>query len=396
MSAIRYAPIIIAIILAISVFAYADVNASSLAQSHITLRVGYPDSLDESDVADMYANQLLKAEGILVVPTFYDSPPLSYQGLISNQEDISYVNTVDAIATGPTSGSQTTCVYFDGLASTFLEIVGGGITQASQMIGKTTEDFGAGSATRALNYYWFAQAGVSTSVSGHNSTAVNLKQGGGNFARVADIQSGATQGIVVDDFILNDFLSTTTPDINNSAHGGPFHVLFYSPTNYMGTCYTVRDSWLQSTSNQQALVKYLEALTQAQRWAISNPSQFVTFAAGQLPLTAVSEIQYTSTLYPATFTFWPYGNYNLMGAENLTGLYTQTNNFYKIAQQISSPVLNSSVTPYGVVNGHWELQALQALGPYCYPHQSWVTPQFESYVNSILPTSFGGFQGSCA
>ncbi|MDH2901670.1 MAG: hypothetical protein PXY39_11945, partial [archaeon] len=64
--------------------------------------------------------------------------------------------------------------------------------------------------------------------------------------------------------------------------------------------------------------------------------------------------------------------------------------------QISKPVLNSTVTPYGVVNGQWELQALNAVGPYCYPHQSWVTPSFISFVNSVVPPAFGGFQGSCA
>jgi ABC-type nitrate/sulfonate/bicarbonate transport system substrate-binding protein len=390
MSAIRYVPIIVAVILAVSVVAVAQsmVSTASSSKPSIQLTVGYPDSLDESDVADLYAFQLLKAENIIVTPTFYDAPPLSYQGLISGQQDISYVNTVQAIADGPTSGQQTTCVSLDGLTGTFL-MISKGITSPSQLKGQTVEDFGAGTATRALNYYWFNQTGIAVNTNAPNPSSVYLKNGGGNVARVSDLEAGRAQAIVVDDFIASDF----TGSINST---GAYHILFNSPQNYFGTCYTVRDSWLANSANQNLLVKFLTAILKAQQWAISYPTQFVSFAEQQLPLTAPSEIQFASTYYPQTYAYWPYGDYNLIGPENASGIYAQTNLFYEISGQISKPVLNTTVTPYGVVNGQWELQALNAVGPYCYPHQSWVTPSFISFVNSVVPPAFGGFQGSCA
>jgi ABC-type nitrate/sulfonate/bicarbonate transport system substrate-binding protein len=404
LSFVRYVPIIIAVILAGGLFAtaYSTVPASqTVAGPSITLRVGYPDSLDESDVTDMYAyTHILPAEGINVLPTFYDAPPLSYKGLISGQQDISFGTTAQSIARGPglnPASSQTTCVTSYALSGVFLEIAGDGITSPQQMLGKTAEDFGPGTSTRSLNDYWYSQAGVPISTAGVNSSAVYLKQGGGNPARVHDIEGGVVQAIAVDDFILADFQS---PSVNNTANHGPFHVLFHAPNNYFDNCFSVRDSWLKGTTNgvnnSAIIVKFVAAIIAAQRWAISNPSQLVTFAESQLPLTAPSEIQFTSTFYPAAFTYTPYGSYNLIGDQNLTGKFQQTSTFYIDAGVITSPVSNSSVQPYGVVNKWFEYQALQSLGPYSYPMQSWVTPSFESTIQAAVPSWMGGIGTSTA
>ncbi len=389
MSAVRFLPIVIAIILAGTLFVAAQANVPQ-ASTTVTLRVGYPDSLDESDISDLYAySHILAPQGINVIPTFYDAPPLSYKGLITGQQDISFDTSSQTIALGPGGNppQQTTCVTSYALAGVFLTISGQGITQPSQMIGKVAEDFGPGSSTRALDLYNFEKAGVPVSQDVANSSAVELKNGGGNIARVADLEAGRAAAITTDDFILSDF---TSPSINNTAHGGPFHVLFYAPTNYWDNCFAVKDSWLQNTANQAVLVKFIEAIIQAQRDFISNPSLMVSYAESQLPLTAPSEIQFTSTFYPSHFTYWPYGAYNLQGVWNVTGMYTSTQNYFIQTGVITSPVANSTVQPYGVVNKYFELQALNALGPYTYPKSaSWMTTVFQSYIASVVPTQFG-------
>ncbi len=388
MSAARFLPIVVAIILAGTLVytAYAMVPAPS---SNVSLRVGYPDSLDESDVSDMYAyNVILPAEHIYVTPTFYDAPPLSYKGLISGQQDISFGTTAQSIARGP-GGSppqQTTCVTSYALAGVFLEIAGQGITSPSQMIGKVAEDFGPGTSTRSLDLYWYAQAHVPVSQDVANSSAVTLVNGGGNIARVHDLEKGVAAAIAVDDFILSDFQGSA----NTTANGGPFHVLFYAPNNYYDNCFAVNDSWLQNSANQAVLVKFIEAIIQAQRDFISNPSLMVSYAESQLPLTAPSEIAFTSTFYPGHYTYWPYGAYNLIGSANVTGVYAGTQTYFLDTGIITSAVANSTVQPYGVVNKWFENQALAALGPYTYPSSaSWVTPAFKSYVSSVVPSTLG-------
>ncbi|MDG6995491.1 MAG: hypothetical protein JRN52_06170 [Nitrososphaerota archaeon] len=393
MSAIRFVPIIVAILLAGTLVVYAQATVpTTTTPTTVTLRVGYPDSLDESDVSDLYAAQLLKAEGINVVPTFYDAPPLSYKGLISGQQDIAWDTTSQTFALGPLSGEQTTCVGSYELGGTFLSISNGGITSLSQMVGKTAEDFGTGTATRSLNLYWYKAAGIPITTTGVNASAVYLKNGGGNVARVHDLENNVTQAIVVDDFILSDFMS---PSINNTAHNGPFHVLAYAPSTYWSQCFAVKDSWLSNKANQQVIVKYLEAMYQAQRKFIVDPAFMVSFAEQQLPLTAPSEIQFTSTLYPAIGVYWGWGAYNLQGPMSLNGMFAGTNQFYMDANIISSPVQNSSVAPYGVVNKWFEYQALQALGPFNVPScESWITPAFTTMVQSSVPSSLGGISSS--
>ncbi len=389
LSLVRYIPIIVAIILAVGIVAYAQSSVASATppptKYNVTLRVGYPDSLDESDVTDMYAySHILAPLGIHVIPTFYDAPPLSYKGLISGQEDISFGTTAQSFARGPgLNGEQTTCVTSYALAGVFLEIAGDGITQPSQLIGKTVEDFGPGTSTRSLDLYWFAQANVPTTTDPTNKSAVYLKVGGGNIARVNDLETGVAQAIAVDDFILSDF---TDPSINNTAHHGPFHVLFYAPTNYFDNCFAVEDSWLSQPANQQVIVEFIKAIIEAQRYFIQNPSALVTFAESQLPLTAPSEISFTSTFYPAHFTYWPYGSYNLIGSQNVTGKFANTNTFFIDAGVISSPVSNSTVKPFGVINKWFEYEALQQLGPFPYPSEPWATPSFLATVSSWVPS----------
>ena len=356
---------------------------ASSGTSAVTLKVGYPDSLDESDVMDLYAFQILAHEGINVVPTYYDSPPLAYKALISGQQDIAYDESGGSFF----SGQQTTCVGGYMLSGTFLAIAGDGITSPTQLLGKTAEDFGPGTIMRYLNYYWFNQAGIAVNTNGPNPTSVYLKNGGENVARVNDLQKGAAQEIVVDDFILADFES---PSVNNSADGGPYHVLFYSPDNYFDTCYAVTDNWLSSTGNQALVVKFLAALYQAQRYFISNPEVYVNFAETQLPLIPTAEIEFASTFYPSHYTYWPYGLYNLQGNQSLESKFATTSDFFMTAGVISAPLANDSVKPYGMINRYFELDALKSMGPYAYPDQSWVNPIFSANIRSWVPTWMTG------
>ncbi len=362
---------------------YSEMNlpVSSAGQTNITLTIGYPNSMDESEVTDQYAFQLLAAEGIHVIPTYYDNPSLDYKGLIAGQQEISYDESEGSLL----SGQATTCVGGYMLAGTYLAVAGDGITSPSQLLGKTAEDFGAGTIERYLDYYWFDQAGVPTNTIGPNPNSVFLKTGGENVETVHDLETGAAQMIVVDDFILSDLQN---PSINNSAHDGPFHVIFYAPHNYYDTCFAARDDWLSSASNQAVLVKFLAALYQAQRYFISNHDSYLTFAEQQLPETPISEIQFASTYYPAHYAYWPYGIYNLQGDQNISVKYNGTNQFFITAGVLKSPVANDSVKPFGVYNKYFELQALQMLGPYSYPNESWVgtTPSFESNLQSWVPS----------
>jgi len=380
----RYVPIIVACLLVVSIASAAQLTLpASAGANNVTLKVGYPDSLDESDVMDLYAFQILANEGIHVVPTYYDSPPLAYKALISGQQDIAYDESGGSFFTG----QQTTCVGGYMLAGTFLAIVGDGITNPSQLLGKTAEDFGPGTIMRYLNYYWFKQAGIAVNTNGPSPNSVYLKNGGENVVRVNDLQKGVAQEIVVDDFILAAFES---PAINNTAHGGPYHVLFYSPDNYFDTCYAVADSWLSNTANQALLVKFLAALYQAQRYFISNPDKLVTFSEQQLPLTPATEIEFASTFYPGHYTYWPYGLYNLQGNQSLEAKFATTSDFFMTAGVISSPLVNDSVKPYGMINRYFELKALEAIGPYTYPDESWVNPTFSANIQSWVPAWMTG------
>ncbi|MGI0079533.1 MAG: hypothetical protein ACRECH_07905 [Nitrososphaerales archaeon] len=392
LSVARFLPIVVAIILA-GTLVYTAMATVPQAGTNVNLRVGYPDSLDESDVTDMYAySQILAPEGIHVTPTFYDAPPLSYKGLISGQQDIAFDTSAQTMALGPggTPPQQTTCVTSYALAGVFLSIAGQGITSPQQMINKTTDDFGPGSSTRSLNLYWYSQAKVPVSQDTPAPNTVLLRNIGGNIARVHDLQSKSAAAIVVDDFILADFQGAA----NTTANGGPFHVLFYAPNNFYDNCFAVNDNWLSQSSNgipnTQIIVKYIQAIIQAQRYFISNPSAMVTFAESQLPLTSPSEIAFTSTFYPGHYTYWPYGAYNLIGPANVTGVFAQTNAYFIAVGILTSPVSNSSVSPYGVVNKWFENQALVNLGKYTYPaSSSWMTSTFQSYIASVVPTQFG-------
>ena len=388
MGPFKYGPILVACLLVVAIVAAAELALPPASSANnVTLRVGYPDSLDESDVMDLYAFQILAHEGIHVLPTYYDSPPLAYKALISGQQEIAYDESGGTFF----SGQQTTCVGGYMLSGTFLAIAGDGITKPSQLLGKTAEDFGPGTIMRYLNYYWFKEAGIAVNTDGPSPDSVYLKNGGENIERVNDLQSGAAQEIVVDDFILADFES---PSINNTAHGGPYHVLFYSPDNYFDTCYVVADSWLSNTSNQALLVKFLAALYQAQRYFIANPETFVTFAEQQLPLTPPAEIQFASTFYPGHYTYWPYGLYNLQGNQSLEAKFATTSDFFMTAGVISSPLVNSSVEPYGMINKYFELKALEAIGPFNYPSESWVTPAFSASIQAWVPSWMTGQSGS--
>ena len=400
MSAIRVAPIIIAVILAGTLAYAAMVNVPAASSGlNVSLTVGYPDSLDESDVTDQYAyNNILAPEGIHVASTFYDAPPLSYKGLISGQTDISFDTSSQTMGLGPAQGEQTTCVTSYAIAGVFLMIAGQGFTQPSQLIGKAVDDFGPGSSTRALDLYWFHQSGINVTQDASSPApgSVLLRNVGGNIARVHDLITKNAGAIVVDDFILSDFMGSS----NTTANGGPFHVMFYAPNTVYDNCFAVRDSWLQSSTNGVAntkiIVMFIKAIIEAQRHFISDPAALVTFAEGQLPLTSPSEIQFTSTFYPAHYTYWPYGAFNLQGSANVTGMYAATQAYFVLVGNIKQPVANSSVTPYGVVNKYFEQQALQELGPYTYcSSSSWMTPQIEGYIASNVPSSWGSV-GSCA
>lgn len=381
----RFLPLLLAMILTISIISYAQLNVPA-SSSAISLRLGYPDSLDESDVMDLYAVQIMKSEGINVQSTYYDAPPLAYKALVAGQQDIVYDESDGSYGL---SGiySNTTCIGGYMLSGTFLAIAGDNISNPSQMIGKTSEDFGPGTTMRYLNEYWFRQLGIPTNLNGPNPTSVYLKNGGENYERVHDLETGNAQEIVVDDFILAD---VDSPAINNSAHGGPFHVLFYSPDNYYDTCYVARDDWLTNPANQLLAEKFLAALYEAQRWAISYPEQYVQFAIEQLPETPVSEIEFASTFYPQHFTYWPYGLYNLQGDQRLSTKFNDTSQFFIEAGVITNPIQNDSAQPFGVINKYFELRALQMIGPYTYPDQSWVNPTMSNEIRSWIPAWMGG------
>ncbi len=369
----------------VSVVSYAWTTVPVGTQT-ISLRVGYPDSLDESDVQDLYAVQILKSEGINVQSTYYDAPPLAFEALVAGQQDIVYDESDGSYGLSGVH-ANTTCIGGYMLSGTFLAIAGDNITQPSQMIGKTSEDFGPGTTMRYLNEYWFKQLGIPTNLNGPSDTSVYLKNGGENYERVHDLETGVAQEIVVDDFILAD---VDSPSINNTAHGGPFHVLFYSPDNYYDTCYVARDDWLTNPANQLLAEKFLAALYEAQRWSISNPQQFVQFAEQQLPETPVNEIEFASTFYPQHYTYWPYGLYNLQGNQSLAIKFNDTTQFFMEAGVISTPILNDSAEPYGVINKYFELKALQMLPPYTYPDQSWVNPTVVGNIQAWVPTWEGG------
>ncbi|MDG6995988.1 MAG: hypothetical protein JRN52_08695 [Nitrososphaerota archaeon] len=391
MSAIRFAPIVVAVIVLAGMVAYAyyTVPSASIGSGRVTITVGYPDSLDESDVTDMYAYQLLSAQGIDVVPTFYTSPPLSYKALISDQVDIAFDSTAQTIARGPgVADEQTTCVASYVESGTFLTIANSGITSPSQMLGKTQEDGGPGTSSRTLDLYNYQQANVPVTTAGVNSSAVYLKKLAGNSAKMHDLETNVTQAETGDDFLLSD---VSSPSINNTAHNGPYHVLFYAPNTVWDNCFAVRDSWLSVSANQKILVKFIAAIYEAQRYFISNPSQLVSFAEQQLPLTSPAEIQFVTAFYPAHFIYWPYGSYNLQGNQNLYTKYNNTVQYLETAGDVSGYISNSTVKPYGVVDKWFEYQALQSLGPYKYPSSlPWVTPAFAADVSSWVPSSMGG------
>lgn len=389
MNFVRYVPLVIAIVLTVSIITYAQANVLS-SKSSVSLRIGYPDSLDESDVQDLYAVQILKSEGINVQSTYYDAPPLAFDALVAGQQDIVYDESDGSYGLSGFN-ANTTCIGGYMLSGTFLAIAGNGITSPSQMLGKTSEDFGAGTTMRYLNEYWFKQAGIPTNLNGPSSTSVYIRNGGENYERVHDLETGVAQEIVVDDFILADVES---PSVNNSAHGGPFHVLFTSPDNYYDTCYAARDDWLVNTANQVLAEKFLAALYEAQRWSISYPNQFVQFAEQQLPETPVNEIEFASTYYPQHYTYWPYGLYNLQGNQSLGIKFNDTSQFFIQAGVITSTIQNSSAQPYGVINKYFELKALQMLPPYTYPDESWVDSTTVANIESWVPSWMGGISSA--
>lgn len=398
LSAAKYLPLLVGVILAVAVVATAVtfVPASSTGgKANTLIRVGYPDSLDESDVSDLYAyNTILPSQGYTVSPTFYDAPFLSYQGLTGGQQDISLVSE-SSLFSGVAAGEQSTIVSCYSLGGTFLMIAGHGITDPAQLKGYAVDDFGTGSQTRALNLYWFSKAGVPTNTVGTNASSVYLRPSGPNPTRLVDLEKGTGNvgAIVVDDFLLPDVMSSS---VNDTAHNGPFHVLFYSPANVGGVCYAVQDSWLQSSAHQTALIAWIAAITQAQRDFISNPSMAVSYMKSQLPLTDASEIQFASTFYPAHLTYWPYGFLNLQGSLSEQNILSASNTFYMVSGAINSPISNSSVQPFGLFNKWFEYKALQSLQtPYPYPCQSWVTASFASTVNAVVPSSLGSAPTNC-
>ena len=154
------------------------------------------------------------------------------------------------------------------------------------------DDSGPESITRFLNEYWFKQAGIPFNLNAQTNGSVYFRTEG-KLRFVHDIETGVAQEIVVDNFIIADF---ENPSVNNSADGGPYHVLFYSPNDNLDTCYVARDNWLENPANQKIAVEFLAALYQAERIFISNPAAFVTFAEKFLPLSPASEIRSSSIL----------------------------------------------------------------------------------------------------
>lgn len=366
------------LVLVTTVAAYALVELPA-SRTMVTLRVGYPEEIDESDVTDQYAFQLLSAGGIQVTySTYYQNPALAYKALLTGQQDIIYDETMGSL----TFGQGTTCVGGYQLGGDFLAIAGDNITDPAQMLGKTSADFGPGSIMRDLNDYWFAKAGIPVNTVGPSLNSVYLEAGGPDIETIHDLETGQAQEIVADDYVLADIQNT---NINNSAHFGPFHVLFTAPTDIYTSCYAVRDDWLSNPSNQVLLEKFLAAIYQAQRYFISNPGSFVSFAERQLPETSPTEIQFASTFYPEQLAYWPYGSYNLQGTQSLEVKYNNTNSFFITAGILKTPVANDSVQPYGVFNGNFELKALQMLGSYDYPNESWTSPNFLSGIQAWVP-----------
>jgi hypothetical protein len=378
----RFLPVFVALFLSLSTVFFAEAALpTSSGATNITLKVVYPDALDESDVTDQFAFQILAAEGIHVVPTYYDSASLAYESLVAGQQDIAYDESGGSFGIGGNQ-QQTTCIGDYMLAGTFVAIAGDNITNPSQMVGRVADDSGPGTITRFLNEYWFRKAGIPFNANSQENGSVYFRTGKENYDLVHDIETGVAQEIVVDNFILADFES---PTINSSSNGGPYHVLFYSPNDNFDTCYVARDNWLVNPSNQKVAVEFLAAIYQAQRTFISYPAAFVPFAEKYLPLSPPSEIEYSSVFYPEHFTYWPYGVYNLQGDQNVSGKFQNTVNFFIAAGVLSSPVQNDSVKPYGIVNKYFELKALQSLGPYVYPNESWVNSNFTANLHSWVP-----------
>jgi hypothetical protein len=395
MAALRYVPLIIGIILAVALIATAYLTVpASVSSSGTSIKVGYPDSLDESDVSDLYAYaNILPSQGIYVTPTFYDAPFLSYKALVSSQVDIALVSG-NSFFGGVAAGQATTLVGCYSLGGTFLMVAGHGIANPNELKGGAVDDFGPGSETRALNIYWLNQSGVPTNAAGLSKTSVYLRPSGPNPARINDLEKGTgnVSAITIDDFALQGLEGSQ----NTTANGGPFHVLFNSPMNVVETCYAVRDSWLKTTSNQQVLIKFLAGIYKAQRLFIDNPSFALSYSESQLPLTNPSEINFTDTFYPETFTYWPYGGYNLIGAESAQAVLNASNNFYQVTGIISSPLSNSSVSPFGMINGYFESQALSSLGKFIWPCQPYVNAAFAQKVSSIVPSSLGAVNSTCS
>ena len=374
--------VIMTLVLTITITTYALTILPS-SHSSVSLRIGYSEEIDESDVTDQYAFQLLASEGIQVTySTFYQNPPLAYRALLTGGEDIIFDETMGSL----TSGQNTTCVGGYQSGGDFLAISGDNITSPTQLLGKTAADFGPGSIMRDLNDHWFAKAGIAVNIVGPNPSSIYLEAAGPDIETIHDLESGQAQEIVADDFILADLQS---PSVNNSSHNGPFHVLFYAPADIYNSCYAVRDDWLSNPANQVTLERFLAAIYQAQRYFISNPSQFDSFAERQLPETSPVEIQFASTFYPAQLAYWPYGQYNLLGNESLQIKYNNTNDFLISAGAIKTFVANDSVKPYGIFNKYFELKALQMLEPYSYPNESWVDQTFAANVQSWVPAWMG-------
>ncbi len=250
-------------------------------------------------------------------------------------------------------------------------------------LGKVAEDSGPGSITRFLNEYWFKQAGIPFNLNAQTNGSVYFRTGRENYDLVHDIETGVTQEIVVDNFIIADFES---PSVNNSADGGPYHVLFYSPNDNLDTCYVARDNWLENPANQKIVVEFLAALYQAERIFISNPAAFVTFAEKFLPLSPASDIQYSSLFYPAHFTYWPYGVYNLQGNQSLAIKFQDTVNFFMEAGYSALPSITprSNHTESSTSTLSW--RPCSRSGPSSIPKKVWVNANFTADLQAWVPS----------
>jgi len=54
------------------------------------------------------------------------------------------------------------------------------------------------------------------------------------------------------------------------------------------------------------------------------------------------------------------------------------------------------VQPYGMINKYFELKALEEIGPYTYPNESWVSPNFLANIRSWVPVWMTGPSSSAA